>query len=388
MFQKYTLRPYQQQAVDTAVRFFRSEASDFNALEVLPTGSGKSLIIANIALQLGEPVLIFQPSKEILEQNYKKVCSYGFIQCGIYSASFNSRNISKITFCTIGSVIHHLNALKGIKYCIIDECHGVNANGGMYETMISTLGVKVLGLTATPYRLYSYSDGAILKFLTRTRPCIFTRVIHVTQVREILNAGFLARLNYYEVKCAFDLSKVKLNSTGCDFDEKSLIAEYKRSNFASSIEDVVKRLMYNGHRTHILVFTKFVNEAAALAAHIPNTAYVSGETPKDERDRILKNFKSGKIHCLANVGVLSCGFDMPELDTILLARPTRSLALYYQMVGRAIRPYPNKIGWIVDLCGTYKRFGKVENLELRCEGRYKWAVWNAETNRQLTNVLL
>lgn len=91
--------------------------------------------------------------------------------------------------------------------------------------------------------------------------------------------------------------------------------------------------------------------------------------------------RNGRVAILGN-----CGFDYPALDTILLARPTRSLAMYYQMVGRAIRPYPNKVGWIVDICGTYKRFGAVENLELRCEGRYKWAVWNAETNKQITNV--
>lgn len=383
----YTLRPYQKQAVDTAVAFFRSKSTE-NAIEVLPTGAGKSLVIANIALGIGEPVLVFQPSKEILEQNYKKLCSYGFIQCSIYSASFNSKRVSTVTFCTIGSVYRHLNDIKAFKYAIIDECHGVNSQGGMYEEMIRKLGLKVIGLTATPYRLTNDINGAIIKFLTRTRPCIFSKVIHVTQVKELLNEGFLSPLNYYEVRCAFNLKNVRLNSTGRDFDEKSLIEEYKRCKFSDSVENVVKRLMYNGKRTHILVFTKFVEEAAALAEKVPNTAYVSGETPMQERERILSDFKSGKIQCLANVGVLSVGFDMPELDTILLARPTRSLAMYYQMVGRAIRPFPNKVGWIVDLCGTYKRFGKVENLEMRCEGRYKWAVWNAETNKQLTNIYM
>lgn len=382
---KYTLRPYQQAAVDAAVAFFRAKTADgINAIEVLPTGAGKSLVIANIALALGEPVLIFQPSKEILEQNYKKICSYGFVQCAIFSASFNSRRISTVTFCTIGSVIRHLNVLQGIKYCIIDECHGVNSKGGMYETMIRTLGVKVLGLTATPYRLTSTSDGAIIKFLTRTRPCIFNRVIHVTQVRELLNEGFLAKLDYWSLECGFNLNNVKLNSTGCDYDEDSLKAEYKRSRFEDSIEMWVRRLL--AKRSRILVFTKFVDEARMLAERVPNTAYVCGETPKDERDRILNDFKAGKIHCLANAATLVCGFDYPELDVVLLAKPTRSLAMYYQMVGRAIRPCPDKWGWIVDLCGTYKRFGKVEDLELRCEGRYKWAVWNAATNRQLTNI--
>ena len=302
---KYTLRPYQQAAVDAAVAFFRAKTADgINAIEVLPTGAGKSLVIANIALALGEPVLIFQPSKEILEQNYKKICSYGFVQCAIYSASFNSRRISTVTFCTIGSVIRHLKELRGIKYCIIDECHGVNAKGGMYEEMIHTLGVKVLGLTATPYRLTSTSDGAIIKFLTRTRPCIFNRVIHVTQVRELLNAGFLAKLDYWALECGFNLNNVKLNSTGCDYDEDSLKAEYKRSRFEDSIEMWVRRLL--AKRSRVLVFTKFVEEAATIAARVPNAAYVSGETPKQEREQILSDFKAGKIHCVLNVGVLTC----------------------------------------------------------------------------------
>lgn len=384
----YTLRPYQKQAVDTAVAFFRSNATD-NAIEILPTGAGKSLVIANIALGVGEPILVFQPSKEILEQNYAKYASYGLVDCGIYSASFNRKEIAKVTFCTIGSVIRHLDDLKAFKYAIIDECHGVNADGGMYETMIKYLKLKVIGLTATPYRLTPYWEGgSIIKFLTRTRPCIFSKVIHVTQVKELCNAGFLAPLRYFDVQhqYQFDLSRVRLNSTGRDYDEDSLKAEYERCNFQNIIEDVIRRLMGKGKRTRILVFTKFVDEAAALAAKMPHAAFVCGETPKDEREKILSDFKNGDIQVLCNCSVLVVGFDYPALDTILLARPTRSLAMYYQMVGRAIRPYPNKVGWIVDICGTYKRFGAVENLELRCEGRYKWAVWNAETNKQITNV--
>lgn len=304
----YTLRPYQKQAVDTAVAFFRSNATD-NAIEILPTGAGKSLVIANIALGVGEPILVFQPSKEILEQNYAKYASYGLVDCGIYSASFNRKEIAKVTFCTIGSVIRHLDDLKAFKYAIIDECHGVNADGGMYETMIKYLKLKVIGLTATPYRLTPYWEGgSIIKFLTRTRPCIFSKVIHVTQVKELCNAGFLAPLRYFDVQhqYQFDLSRVRLNSTGRDYDEDSLKAEYERCNFQNIIEDVIRRLMGKGKRTRILVFTKFVDEAAALAAKMPHAAFVCGETPKDEREKILADFKSGKIQCVANVGVLTC----------------------------------------------------------------------------------
>lgn len=103
----YKLRDYQQKASDAAVSFFNNKAKKTNAIMVLPTGSGKSLIIADIAARLDGHTLVFQPSKEILEQNFKKLCSYGILDCSIYSSSFNSKEISRITFATIGSVKNH-----------------------------------------------------------------------------------------------------------------------------------------------------------------------------------------------------------------------------------------------------------------------------------------
>ena len=100
----YRLRPYQQQAADVAVRYFKDRTATANGIMVLPTGSGKSLVIADIAARLGAPVLVFQPSKEILEQNYAKLCAYDILECAVYSASCNSKAISRITFATIGSV--------------------------------------------------------------------------------------------------------------------------------------------------------------------------------------------------------------------------------------------------------------------------------------------
>lgn len=114
---------------------------------------------------------------------------------------------------------------------------------------------------------------------------------------------------------------------------------------------------------------------------------MTGETPKKERERILEDFKSGKIKVIVNVGVLTTGFDFPELETVVLARPTKSLALYYQMVGRAIRPHPNKPeAWIVDLCQNYRRFGRVEDMKIT---RYQTEKWFVESKgKQLTNVYM
>ena len=125
---------------------------------VLPTGSGKSLIIADIAARLDGHTLVFQPSKEILEQNFKKLCSYGILDCSIYSASFNSKEISRITFATIGSVKNHPELFTHFKNIIVDECHLVNPKEGMYKDFFDAVKCKVLGLTATPYRLSSSRD--------------------------------------------------------------------------------------------------------------------------------------------------------------------------------------------------------------------------------------
>lgn len=252
------------------------------------------------------------------------------------------------------------------------------------------LKCKVLGLTATPYRLSSSQEfGSELKFITRTRPRVFSEVIYQVQISTLLDMGYLSKLNYYAMNpLGWNELNLKVNTTGADYTEKSVVKEYERIDFYGYLVSIVRRLMnpkVGGKRKGILVFTRFLKEAERLTKSIPGTAIVSGETPKKEREHILESFKAGEIPVVANVGVLTTGFDYPELDTIVMARPTMSLALWYQIVGRAIRPHPNKeAGWIVDLCGNIKRFGEVKDLRLVDGGNGKWAVYS--NNRQLTNV--
>ena len=386
----YQLRDYQQQASDAAVRFFHDTKSKKNAVMVLPTGSGKSLVIADIAARLEGHTLIFQPSKEILEQNYRKLCSYGVMDCSVYSASMGRKDVARITFATIGSVKNHPELFRHFQHIIIDECHLVNPKEGMYRDFLSMLQCKVLGLTATPYRLTSSSFGAMLKFITRTRPCVFSEVIYQVQISTLLDMGYLAKVNYYDLPpVGWDTSRLAVNSTGRDYTDESVQREYKRVDLYDWLVQVVNRLLHNTktgiRRKGILVFTRFLKEAELLTRSIPGTAIVSGDTPKATREMILRQFKAGEIPVVANVGVLTTGFDYPELDTIVMARPTMSLALWYQIVGRAIRPHPDKeAGWIVDLCGNLKRFGEVKDLRLVDGGNGKWAVYNK--GRQLTNV--
>lgn len=378
----YELRDYQQEASDRAVTFFRSKPKG-NAIIVLPTGSGKSLVIADIASKLNEPTLVFQPSKEILEQNFTKLVSYGILDCSIYSASLNKKDISRITFATIGSAINKKEEFAHFKYIIIDECHFVNAKQGQYFEFLEQMNVPVLGLTATPYRLSSTSFGSILKFITRTRPKVFKEVIYHCQVDTLLERGYLAKLEYYQVK-AIKSQNLVLNSTKADYTDKSVRAEYQRAGFNNKVLEIVQRLIRAG-RENILVFTRFVEEAQFIIDNLEGLGeIVTAQTPKKERERILKEFKTGEIRVIANVGILTTGFDFPQLSTIVLARPTMSLALYYQMIGRSIRPHSTKsCSWIVDLCENFDRFGKVEELMLTKDFKGSWCVCNKE--KQLTN---
>lgn len=343
----YTLRDYQQQSSDAAVRFFSDpNSSKHNGLIILPTGAGKSLVIADIASKIDEPLLVLQPSKEILEQNHAKLMSYGVWDCSIYSASLNRKEINRITFATIGSVMAHLDDFNVFHKILIDECHLVNPRGGQYKEFIEAVkGRQVIGLTATPYRLGQTIDpktinskwkkyGSILKFLTRTRPRVFDQVLYYCQVKTLLEGGFLAKLRYFDMN-ALELDRVKLNSMGADYDDKSLFKEFERVGFFEYTLNIVKRVMRpkDGSLRHgILVFCRFVEDAERLADELCGFCeVVSGATSKKEREAILERFKSGETEVIANVGVLSTGFDFPALDTIILARPTMSLALYYQM---------------------------------------------------------
>lgn len=388
---QYQLRNYQKAASDAAVGAFTSKRES-NGLLILPTGAGKSLVIADIAHRLDGPLLILQPSKEILEQNFAKLQSYGCWDAGIYSASVGRKDINRITFATIGSVMNHMEYFEHFRNVMIDECHGVNSKEGMYEEFLHAVPRKVVGLTATPYRLGRGSEGmSMLKFLTRTRPRIFDRVLYYCQIGELLAKGYLADLHYYDLT-TIRLDRVRSNSTGADYDEKSLKQEYERSGFYDKLTTTVLRVMKPKSgipRNGILVFTRFIEEADNLVDKLRikgiQAAIVTGETPKRERESILERFKAGEIRVVANVGTLTTGFDYPELDTIILARPTKSLALYYQMVGRAIRPHKGKEGWVIDLGGTFRRFGNVADLRIECPpGTSKWAVYSR--GRQLTNV--
>lgn len=380
----FQLRPYQSESIAKSVEFLKSNSNQKSGLVILPTGSGKSVVIAKIIEPLEGRTVVLQPSKEILEQNFEKFSNYG--KASIYSASAGEKRIDKVTFCTIGSIINKKHLFKDLQNILIDECHLVNSDAGMYQKFIKSFPkAKVLGLTATPYRLEQTSEGPQLTFLTRSTPRIFDNVLYYVQNDLLFNSGFLAELEYYNFDI-IDRSKLEVNSSGTDFTQNSLRRYYKSIDMPSRIAKTAYSIL--NKRANILIFCSLIEEAISVQKKIPGSAILTGDTKKQERERILSQFKNGKIKCLINVGVLTTGFDYPALEAVLMARSTMSLSLYYQIVGRVMRIFTyadgtKKKGWFVDMGGNINFFGKIETMKI-IENENGFSIWN--NNRQLTNV--
>ena len=385
----FVLRDYQVETVNKTVEFLLT-SSDENGLVIIPTGGGKSLCIAETVIRLAAPAIIFQPSREILLQNLAKFQSFNHYP-SVFSASVGEKRIGKITLATIGSVARKPELFRHVKYIIIDEAHeslNPRKEDGMFMRFLNELpDVRICGYTATPYRLRSDGfGGSILKFLTRTRPRVFHKVIHVVQNGDLFSQGYLCKLEYKEVKTGFNRARLRLNSTGADYTDESVRNHFAELHFSDQIVRCVNRVA-ELRRGPVLVFTRFVEEARYVASKIPGAAIVSADTPKKDRERIIEGFKAGRIPVVANCNVLGIGFDYPELANVILANPTRSLARYYQWVGRCIRPHPSKqSAYVIDMVGLVEKFGKVEDLRLVCGPHDTWFV---ESNgKQLTNKYL
>jgi DNA repair protein RadD len=379
------LRDYQVKAVASAEEVIETGK---NGVIVMPTGSGKSLVIAGVARDIPGKALVLQPNKEILEQNYTKLYEFGSRDMSIYSASVGIKRKGKVTFATIGSIINKLDMFKDVEVVIVDECHLVNSKEGQYKELIETLGKPVVGLTATPYRMHAAYGGAVVeaKFLHRTRPRIFDHIKYVVQNADLHEQGYLAPIEYH-VNQDYNPYKIALNSTGLNYDEEALKAYNRANHLCQKAADTV--LDNYSKVKHSLIFVSSIAESLEIEKLLNlsgvQVAHVDGETNKSERERILHGFKSGQIKVVSNVGVLTTGFDFPGLDGIVLARPMMSLPLFYQMVGRGVRRHESKERCqVFDLCGNVERFGEPDKYRIEAEDNYKYCLRSGD--RYLTGV--
>jgi DNA repair protein RadD len=366
-----TLRTNQEEPIKKAIAFFQ-EKKPKPSLIVLPTAWGKSILTAFVAKHSTDKLIVLQPSKELLEQNYLKYCTLcGDFGCnaGIYSASFGRKEIAQITYATIGSIKNLGEQFKklGFTKMLIDEAHLYPREAdSMLGHFLQESGIThVLGITATPVKLQTNRDrngetfSKLVMLTSRSKKGnFFKEIIHVGQVQEMVRLGFWSKLDY-EAQ-AFDDTLLRFNTAKSEYTEDSVQRAYDANGGTYSI---ISALNQHHDRKHILVFVPSVADAQQLAADYPNSAAIYGDMDKTERNNTINDFKEGKIRVIFNVRVLSTGFDYTGIDCIILGISTASIALYYQIIGRATRIDPDKQdALIVDLGGNVKRFGRVEDI--------------------------
>lgn len=335
------LRDYQQRTIDQLYTWFSEHSEGHPCLE-LPTGSGKSHIVAALckdALESwpGTRVLMLTHVKELIRQNANKMLEHWpEAPLGIYSAGLNRREIGQpITFAGIQSIRNRADDIGYIDLVIVDECHLINhKQQGGYRGLIDDLTVinpalRVVGLTATPYRL---GHGLITD-----EPALFSALIQPASMEELIHKKYLAPLRSKRPDIRMSVEGVR--KRGGDYREDDLLKALENFDTMGAVHEAMRRAE---HCRSLLFFCTGVDHAHEVRDilrtwHGLTAETVVGSTPKEERDRILEGFKAGQVRAVTNANVLTTGFDHPDLDCIVFLRPTLSVSLYVQMAGRGMR---------------------------------------------------
>ena len=360
-------RPYQREAVDALYAYWRKDG--VNGLIVLPTGSGKSLVIALLCQEL----LKFYPTlrigiathvRELIIQNYKELIRlWPGAPAGIYSAGLNKRDQhNQILFMGIQSVYNKAHLLGGFDVLLVDESHLISRNAAtMYGKFITALrnevpDMRMVGTTATAFRLDSgrldYGKGRL-----------FDKVVYEAKLTDLIEQGYLAPLISKATVTQFDITGVK--KSGGEYIQGQLeVAVDKDWITRAAAQEMCQ---FGIDRRAWLAFCSGIEHAAhirdALRAQGIVCETVTGETPKAERDRLITHFRNGQLRCLTSVGVLGTGFNVPHVDMIALLRPTASAGLFVQQVGRGLRCAPEKLNCLVlDFARNTERHGPVDTI--------------------------
>lgn len=362
-----TPRKYQSDAVRALFDYFKIRRG--NPLLVIPTGGGKSVVQAVFVKKVLEQwpdqrILLLTHVKELIEQNFMnlhRACPG--IDAGIYSASLNRRDIGhSVTLAGIQSVYSKAWDLGRYDLIIIDEAHLIPPRGeGMYRTFFDDSRrinpkIKIIGLTATPYRL---KQGLLHQGDNR----LFTEIAFNLPIRDLLDEGHLSPLTTEPVQTRADVSGV--GNRGGEFIQSQLEKAVDIDSLTRAA--VIEMTMLARTRSRWLIFCASVDHALhvrdALRAAGITTETVTGKSSRADRDGILSRFKSGAIRAVTNVNVLTTGFDAPGIDMIAYLRPTQSPGLYLQMAGRGMRIAPGKRDCLVlDFAGNIERHGPVDRI--------------------------
>lgn len=368
------LRPYQLEILPRIGAAWRKGRRA--PLLVAPTGSGKTVIAAEIirrSVSHGWRVLFLAPRRELIDQACGKLVEAGLERVNVFMAGDPRRDdFAPVTVASVDTLRTRRMPDGGYRLLdpdlvVADEAH-LFATPQRVRLLRHWPKARVIGLTATPAR----KDG-------RALGTVFDELMEVASVAQLTASGFLVQAKYFSVSDP-DLSRVRV--TAGDFNQADLTKAMDRPQL---VADVVETWLAHAGGRRTAVFATSISHSAGLAnkfrTHGVAAEHVDANTPTRERNAIFRRFRDGTTQVLTNCTLASYGFDLPELDCVVLARPTKSLVLYLQMLGRGLRPAPGKTHCLVlDHAGVVRRFGFAdEPREWSLEGRV--TNWREEAER-------
>ncbi|MBI1373334.1 MAG: DEAD/DEAH box helicase [Phycisphaera sp.] len=370
-----TLRPYQAEAIGAVYEHLRTR--DDNPCVVIPTAGGKTPVMATICRdavqQWDGRVLILAHVKELLEQAVDKLHAMApdlWHQIGVYSAGLKSRDTDHpIIVAGIQSVYRRAAELDRFDLILIDEAHMIPPSGdGMYQQFLRDAkvvnpNVRLIGLTATPYRM---TTGTIC---APAPDGLLNHVCYEVGVRQLIVQGYLCPLKTKAGRRKADFESLHLRGGEFIAGEVEALMD-DDSLVRSACREIVD---HTQDRHSVLIFAAGVQHALHVQRVLGeighDCGFVCGDTLPFERGETLERFKNGELQYLVNVNVLTTGFDAPNIDCVAMLRPTNSPGLYYQMVGRGFRLHPSKENCLVlDFGGNILRHGPVDALQVKDPG--------------------
>ena len=370
------LRDYQRKAVDDIFASFSKEGE--NPCVVAGTGSGKSIMIATFLKEATTywpdcSFLMLTHQKELIEQDVKALLAIEpSLDIGIYSASLKRKELGhKITFASIQSLCTEKeNSSLSFDVILVDECHLINnQDEGRYQEFFSHFpGVKIIGFTATPFRM---GQGRLVE-----DGKIFTSYISTIGVLELQKQGYLSRLTTKATATELDIKDVKI--VAGEYAKGELDAAVNKYETNQAVAEEIKKKCEAYNRYHVIIFCTSVEHARNISRLLSDMDFpcvcVEGSMAKKDRENTLSLFTSGKVRAITNCNLLTTGFNYPAIDCVVLIRPTLSTGLYLQMVGRGIRISPEtgkENCLLLDFGENVLRHGPIGNPRINAKVRKK-----------------
>lgn len=359
------LRPYQREAVDAIYEYF--EQASGNPLVVIPTAGGKALIMSTFIRQAmtdypDQRILVVTHVRELIAQNYAELKGiWPQAPAGIYSAGLKRREIqAQILFAGIQSIHDKAYDLQKVDLILVDEAHLIpRSSDTMYGRFISDLRqinpyLKVIGFTATPFRLDSGR-------LTEGKNAVFDDIAYEAGIVRLIEEGYLARP--VSVSSSVQINTAGIGTRNGEFITGQLEAAALDPDTVERVADAIAAEMDT--RRGCIVFAVGRDHGHALTDALRQRGIVVdqvyGDTPLEQRDRIIEDFKAQKLRAVVSVGVLTTGFNARHVDLIAVVRPTQSTGLWIQMVGRGTRLFAGKEDCkVLDFGGNIARHGPID----------------------------